>query len=1420
MMRSEPDPLPAIKTPWDSSTPSSSATPPSGALAGDVPPILVPDHTLIRRIGKGSYGEVWLARNVLGVYRAVKIVHRRAFDDSRPFEREFAGIQRFEPVSRSHESQLNILHVGRGPDCFYYVMELADDMGRGAAIDEASYAPRNLKSELLLHGRLSVDECLRLGLALTTALENLHRHKLVHRDIKPSNIVFVNGIPKLADIGLVAQAESTMSFVGTEGYLPPEGPGTVQADIFSLGKVLYELSTGHDRQQFPDLPTGITELPDRAALAELNEVLLRACAPDVRQRYQSAAEMHADLALLQSGKSVARLHAIERRLKFVARGGAAVAGIAVLATGLYLWQARQTHIVRGLAADKARLAAEGHQLADANRERLVRLNVANGIREMDQGDLGAALVWLSEALQLATNNPADADIQRIRIHHLLSQHPRLLHVFPHPASVKSAEFSPDEKRIITACMDGSIRIWDTDHDEQAAAEFHLGAPVELARFTREGKHIFTVQFDEQKQTKSAAILYAATGKPLFPTIPDVTSCALSPDDRWLAVALTNFVVQLIAVETGRVVAEATGHEDRIEMIAFSADSSQLLTASRDRTARRWEVSTGNPIGLPLLHAQTVSRAAFNCNASRIATVTASEGDGTAIQFQTWDALSGVPMGKPIPGDGSCTVLAFDPSGRGLLIGDTDGMLAIRDADSHAAIAPALGGDRAVSGFDFSPDGALVVAGSERGGTRIWDLETGRLAFPPLHNADRTEHLRFSSDGSRLLSSSDDGTVKVWDLAQRPDDGRLSLQSSDNSDGTVSPDGRQLLLRVINSPPYVRLVNLDLFKETDMPTAAADEIYADFFTFDRSGNQWAVGSGPKSYEEFARYWNVPVAVGIWSREGERIRHFSLPHPSGVRGVFFNEDGSQLLTICVDRTTRIWNTADGSLRQAIRWPEKDLAWVAVGSDWRTVVALCRDARGRHFLLREVQTGKQLGPPPEDNPDISMATFSPDGTRVATIGDNQCGRIWDARTGQPLTPYFKHGDALTWVEWSPNGRQVITAGLSPEVKVWDAATGGLALHPLTMRAKGIRGAHFSTDGRFIVAWSDDKFVRAWDAATGEAVTPSLPNFDHDQEAFVTAVPQLVTVSGPCVVRVWNLVPAMHRTEDLVDYSRLLAGGPLPQRDQSQPMDAGALAKLLHSLRSRQPQLFADSTERVREWHRRMVQEPRTPGQARAAIFHLEQLARLAPEDTTVPEQLNRYRPALIPARDPKTPIRLLDLTRAYTHSLELQRFGYFADLPRGRQTLGEIEYDLRGFIELDHRAEWTDYDGPFHPSAVILVGQCCRRLHFLQGVGGDPHIDGSTVARWIVHYVDGSSREWAVTYGDHVRDLIWRMNEEPLEARNAKVVWRGRWTGLVPDGAGARLFESTWTNPEPALEISQLEFRVAETAMKPLVVAITAE
>jgi serine/threonine protein kinase len=294
----------------------------------------IPDHQLIRCIGSGSYGEVWLARNVMGNYRAVKIVYRKTFENDRPFEREFNGIQKFEPISRSDDSQVDILHVGRNQDYFYYVMELADDQTRGQQIDPASYAAKTLWTEMNQRGRLPFAECLEIGLALTAALEHLHKNGLVHRDVKPSNVIFVNGVPKLADIGLVTDSAATMSYVGTEGFLPPEGPGTAQADIYSLGKVLYEISTGKDRKAFPEPPTLLGEFADREEFLEFSEVTKRACANNPQDRYPSIAAMRADLMLLKVGKSVRQSH----RLAAVAKVGIVAAVIIVLtsAVGLVL----------------------------------------------------------------------------------------------------------------------------------------------------------------------------------------------------------------------------------------------------------------------------------------------------------------------------------------------------------------------------------------------------------------------------------------------------------------------------------------------------------------------------------------------------------------------------------------------------------------------------------------------------------------------------------------------------------------------------------------------------------------------------------------------------------------------------------------------------------------------------------------------------------------------------------------------------------------------------------------------------------------------------------------------------------------------------------------------------------------------------
>lgn len=309
-MPADPNPLPAASL----SKPEPSARREEGAVIEDevhrmevvIPPpmgsataklasfrdrVQVPDYHLIRRIGSGAYGEVWLAQSITGALRAVKIVWREDFELEKTFHCEFEGIQQFEPISRGHPGLVHILHVGWNEEhgFYYYVMELADDAEAGPHIEELStYVPRTLSSDMKQHGRLDLHFCQEAGAFIADALHYMHEHGLTHRDIKPSNIIYCGGVCKLADIGLVA-ASGARAFVGTEGFVPPEGPGTPQADLYSLGKVLYEMSSGKDRMEFPEVPDNL-DATEWSFWLNFNRVICRACAPDLSERYATCAD--------------------------------------------------------------------------------------------------------------------------------------------------------------------------------------------------------------------------------------------------------------------------------------------------------------------------------------------------------------------------------------------------------------------------------------------------------------------------------------------------------------------------------------------------------------------------------------------------------------------------------------------------------------------------------------------------------------------------------------------------------------------------------------------------------------------------------------------------------------------------------------------------------------------------------------------------------------------------------------------------------------------------------------------------------------------------------------------------------------------------------------------------------------------------
>ena len=145
--------------------------------------------------------------------------------------------------------------------------------------------------------RLSVEESVSIAGQVAAVLEVAHRHGVIHRDIKPDNILFVRGIPKLGDLGLLSSLSMTMStLAGTYEFIPPEirssdnfnnydNVSRQKCDLYAFGKVIYCIITGMDPLSFPSLPKNLsTSLPVKYFLRLSWEL----CSPDPARRLDNA----------------------------------------------------------------------------------------------------------------------------------------------------------------------------------------------------------------------------------------------------------------------------------------------------------------------------------------------------------------------------------------------------------------------------------------------------------------------------------------------------------------------------------------------------------------------------------------------------------------------------------------------------------------------------------------------------------------------------------------------------------------------------------------------------------------------------------------------------------------------------------------------------------------------------------------------------------------------------------------------------------------------------------------------------------------------------------------------------------------------------------------------------------------------------
>ena len=197
--------------------------------------------------------------------------------------------------------------------------------------------------------------------------------------------------------------------------------------------------------------------------------------------------------------------------------------------------------------------------------------------------------------------------------------------------------------------------------------------------------------------------------------------------------------------------------------------------------------------------------------------------------------------------------------------------------------------------------------------------------------------------------------------------------------------------------------------------------------------------------------------------------------------------------------------------------------------------------------------------------------------------------------------------------------------------------------------------------------------------------------------------------------------------------------------------------------------------------------------------------------------------PARSPHAGTNLVDLSRFYNAGLQQDWQGLsgnsLAALPDGVQTLAQVEFDVRGLIQLTGEGMQARL-GSRYPASVagIPIHRKFARLHVLHGTGWWEKEAAKIIGAYVLHYADGRQLKLPVLYGEDVRD--WWCTTDREDATRAAVAWTGQNPAASEQNGTIRLFKRTWDNPYPEVAVERMDFTSTMTTCAPFLVALTLE